>query len=69
VVVCTDNRLVSDVTLSHELTAVADAASLDLDEVGLLLRRGFSSAFLSHEERHRLLARFDASFDALSAER
>lgn len=69
VVVCTDNRLVSDVTLSHELSAVAEAASLDLDETGLLLRRGFSSAFLSLEERRGLLDRFDASFDALRAER
>jgi adenosine deaminase len=68
VVVCTDNRLVSDVTLSHELRAVASAAQLGLDEIGLLLRRGFSSAFVSLEERRRLLADFDAAFASLRAE-
>jgi adenosine deaminase len=67
VVVCTDNRLVSDVTLSHELRAVANAAELTLDETGLLLRRGFSSAFVSLDERRRLLAAFDASFASLGA--
>jgi adenosine deaminase len=68
VVVCTDNRLVSDVTLSHELRAVASAAQLGLDEIGLLLRRGFSSAFVSLEERRRLLADFDAAFASLRAD-
>ena len=67
VVVCTDNRLVSDVTLSHELRAVASAAQLGLDEIGLLLRRGFSSAFVSLDERRRLLADFDAAFASLRA--
>lgn len=67
VVVCTDNRLVSDVTLSHELRAVASAAQLGLDEIGLLLRRGFSSAFVSLEERRRLLDDFDAAFASLRA--
>jgi adenosine deaminase len=65
VVVCTDNRLVSDVTLSHELRAVVNAAHLSLDETGMLLRRGFSSAFVSREERHRLMAAFDTAFASL----
>lgn len=68
VVVCTDNRLVSDVTLSHELRAVADAAALDLDQIGLLLRRGFSSAFLPVGLRSSLLADFDEAFSHLRSQ-
>lgn len=67
IVVCTDNRLVSDVTLTHELRAVADAAALDFDQIGLLLRRGFSSAFVPLEERRTMLRAFDDAFEALRA--
>lgn len=51
----TDNRLMSDVTVSGELAAVARAHDLGVTELHQLVRNAVRSGFGAYEERRRIL--------------
>jgi len=55
VTVNTDNRLMSDVTLSHEFEALNDAFGIGLDEMQWLSTNAMKSSFLAFDERLRLI--------------
>jgi adenosine deaminase len=55
VTVNTDNRLMSDVTLSDEFVRLHEAFGLDLDEVEWLTTNAMKSAFAPFDERLRLI--------------
>ena len=55
VTVNTDNRLMSDVTVSSELAAVAETFGWTWDDVQTVTERGLAAAFITDEERKRLL--------------
>jgi adenosine deaminase len=55
VTVNTDNRLMSDVTLSDEFVRLHDAFGIDLDEVEWLTTNAMKSAFAPFDERLRLI--------------
>lgn len=57
VVLNTDNRLMSGVTLVDEYAHAAHAFDFTLTELARLALNGFESAFLPHDERSRLVAR------------
>jgi adenosine deaminase len=57
VVLNTDNRLMSDTTLTHEYTLAADRLGFTLDELSSIALNGFESAFLPLDERHGLIER------------
>jgi adenosine deaminase len=69
VVLNTDNRLMSDTTLTDEYEAAAAHLDFSFDELCVIARNGFASAFLPWEERRELLERFDREIAALSAAR
>lgn len=54
VTLCTDNWLMSDVTLSGEYALAEEALGLTTDEIHRLTRTGFASAFLPPERRDAL---------------
>lgn len=56
VVLNTDNRLMSDVTLTDEYVHAAESQHFSLDELARVALNGFESAFLPHEERVRMIA-------------
>jgi adenosine deaminase len=56
VTLCTDNWLMSDVTLSGEYALAVQALGLTPGQVATLARNGFRAAFLPREERRRLEA-------------
>ncbi|MGR6965976.1 adenosine deaminase [Geodermatophilus sp. URMC 61] len=56
VTVNTDNRLMSGVSVTSELTDVAAAHGWDWDDVRTVTERALAAAFLPEEERARLLA-------------
>ena len=51
----TDNRLMSNVSVSSEVLAVAEAFQLSWSEIGQLAVNGLEAAFAPLEDRHRLL--------------
>jgi len=55
VTVNTDNRLMSDVTLSDEFAALVDAFDINLDEMRWLTTNAMKSSFLAFDERLRLI--------------
>ncbi|MBN1093879.1 adenosine deaminase [Blastococcus sp. TML/M2B] len=55
VTVNTDNRLMSGVSASSELTAVAEAFGWGWDDVATVTERALAAAFLEESERARLL--------------
>jgi adenosine deaminase len=57
VVLNTDNRLMSDTTLTDEYTLAADRLRFTLDELSSIALNGFESAFLPLDERHALIER------------
>jgi adenosine deaminase len=65
VVLNTDNRLMSDTTLTDEYEAAATHLDFTFDELCEIARNGFASAFLPWEERRLLLAEVDATIAAL----
>ncbi|HEX3159571.1 MAG TPA: adenosine deaminase [Gemmatimonadaceae bacterium] len=65
VVLNTDNRLMSGVTLTDEFMLAAEHLGFTLDELGELALMGFEHAFLPWAERQQLLARMEAEVDAL----
>jgi len=69
VVLNTDNRLMSGVTLTDEYLAAAEHLGFSFDELAVLAIRSFKSAFLPWQERRRLVAEARAGVAALRAER
>jgi len=57
---CTDNRLMSGVSLTDEYRHARDELGLDGEQLVRVARMGFESAFCTGEERTALLERFDA---------
>ena len=64
VTLCTDNRLMSGVTLLDEYRSARDALGLAEDELCRIARTGFEHAFVDEATRAALLADFDRAFDA-----
>jgi adenosine deaminase len=57
VVLNTDNRLMSDTTLTEEYALAARRLSFTADELSTIALNGFESAFLPLDERHGLIER------------
>ncbi|CAN5892862.1 adenosine deaminase [soil metagenome] len=55
VTVNTDNRLMSDTTMTRELALLVEHLGFDLEEIKKLLLHGFKSAFLRYPERKALI--------------
>lgn len=55
VTINTDNRLISDTTVSRELYLACEAFGLDVPDLRKLLINGFKSAFLPHKEKVAML--------------
>jgi adenosine deaminase len=62
VALCTDNRLMSGVTLTREYEHARDELGFGWDELVRLARHGFEAAFIDADVRDQMLDRFDASF-------
>jgi adenosine deaminase len=65
VVLNTDNRLMSGVTLTDEYVHAAESLDFDFDELARIAMNGFESCFLPYEERMRLLARVQQEISLL----
>jgi adenosine deaminase len=65
VVLNTDNRLMSDTTLTDEYEAAATHLGFTFDELCDIARNGFAAAFLPWEERLRLLEIVDREIATL----
>lgn len=63
----TDNRLVSDTSVTNEYALAVEAFELDLDDVLGLVLNGFKAAFLPLQAKRRLVEQVLAEFDALGA--
>jgi adenosine deaminase len=57
VVLNTDNRLMSGVTLTDEYVHAAESLAFSFDELSRVALNGFESCFLPYEERRRLVSR------------
>ena len=51
----TDNRLISDTTLSEEYYLAAETFNLTMQDIRTIIINGFKSAFLPHNERRDLI--------------
>ena len=60
VTVNTDNRLITDTTVTKELTIVHQRMGFTLSDVCTLLVQGFKSAFLPFREKQELLREVNA---------
>jgi adenosine deaminase len=65
VCLCTDNRLMSGVTLTREYEHARDELGFSWDELVRVARNGFVSAFAANDVKEHLLTRFDAEVDAI----
>ena len=64
----TDNRLMSHVTASSEMAAVATAFDLTWDEIATLVRNGVMSSFAPIERRRALVSQVvDPAYTALAS--
>ena len=68
VVLCTDNRMMSGVTLTDEYVAAAEHLGFSLEELGLVALNGFRAAFLPWEHRLALMRRVRLDIAELTAE-
>jgi adenosine deaminase len=66
-VLCTDNRLMSDTTVTAEYAHAAKAQGLSAGDLCAIARASFEYAFLPEVERRALLARFDAVAASLTS--
>ena len=64
----TDNRLMSGVTLTDEYLRASKHLGFTFEELCVVARNGFTSAFLHEKERRALLAAADAEIATLLAE-
>jgi adenosine deaminase len=62
---CTDNRLMSGVTLTDEYEKARDALGFSWAELVEVARTGLEGAFASAEEKDRLLRSFEAGVEAV----
>ncbi len=69
VVLNTDNRLMSGVTLTDEYLLAAEHLDFDFDELSRIALNGFRSAFLPHAERERLAVEAERDIRSLRATR
>lgn len=69
VVLNTDNRLMSGVTLTDEYVAAAEHLAFSFDELAAVAVNGFESAFLPPDERKRLADRARADIAQLAPSR
>ena len=67
VVLNTDNRLMSDTTLTDEYLHAASTLDFTFDELCEIALNGFASAFLPWEERTRLIERAKSEIESLRA--
>jgi adenosine deaminase len=51
----TDNRMVSNTTLSREYLLAKETFGLTLNEFRELIINGFKSSFMSHQERRKMI--------------
>ena len=65
VVLNTDNRLMSGVTLTDEYMHAAEALDFGFDELARVALNGFESCFLPYEERMQLVAEVQREITAL----
>jgi adenosine deaminase len=65
VVLNTDNRLMSDVTLTDEYMHAAQSLDFTFDELVRVAMNGFESSFLPYEERMRLISDAERDIAAL----
>lgn len=63
----TDNRLISDTSMTREYQAAAEAFDLDVGEIHELVINGFKSAFLPHAEKVALMRTVVAELETLGA--
>jgi adenosine deaminase len=68
VVLNTDNRLMSDTTLTDEYMLAAAHLDFSLEELGAIALNGFEAAFVPWEERERMIAHARREIVALCAE-
>ncbi len=68
VVLNTDNRLMSGVTLTDEYAHAAESLDFTFDELSRVALNGFESCFLPYEEREKLVARAVIDIRALRRE-
>lgn len=61
----TDNRLVSQTTITNEVMAAIKQFNLSSDQVRRLLQNGFESAFLPYHAKNTLLNEFNAAWERL----
>ena len=66
VTVNTDNRLMSDTTMTGEIELLVERLGFDLEEVKKLLLNGFKSAFLRYPERKALIAEASEALGGIS---
>lgn len=66
VALCTDNRLMSGVTLSREYEHARDALGFGWDELVQVARTGFEAAFAGAEVRKEMLAAFERELGAIA---
>lgn len=64
VCLCTDNRLMSGVTLTREYEHARDALGFSWDELASVARTGFECAFAPERTRERLVRRLDSAVAA-----
>jgi len=65
VTINTDNRLITDTTVTTELARAVETFDLDIWQVRQLILNGFKSAFLPFHERQALLRRISEELDRL----
>ena len=64
VALCTDNRLMSGVTLTREYEHARDKLGFAWDELVTIARTGFEAAFVGEEVREEMLAAFERELGA-----
>ena len=64
---CTDNRLMSGVTLTREYEHARDSLRFTWPELVTVARTGFESTYVDPETKDAMLARFDADVVALQS--
>jgi len=64
----TDNRLITDTTMTQEYTLAAQHYGLSIEELRWVMVNGFKSAFLPFRDKKLLLRRATDRFDAVVAD-